>query len=46
MVYAALCGGYTPEGKEWLSQMLAVVKGNNGRLIRFFAEHLPQVRVL
>ena len=46
MVYAALCGGYTPEGKEWLSQMLAVVKGNNGRLTRFFAEHLPQVRVL
>ena len=46
MAYAALCGGYTPAGREWLSQMLTVVRQNNARIERFFAAHLPQVKVL
>lgn len=46
MVYAALCGGYTPAGKEWLEEMLAVVQANNKRITSFFAEYMPKVKVL
>lgn len=46
MAYAALCGGYTPAGKEWLEQMIAVVQQNNERIEAFFAAHMPAVRVL
>lgn len=43
--YAALCGGYSPEGKEWLSELIQVVRGNNERLAAFFAEHMPAVKL-
>lgn len=46
MAYAALCGGYTLEGKEWLEEMISVVENNNNRIADFFAEHMPQVRVI
>lgn len=46
MVYAALCGGYTPAGKAWLEEMIAVVQRNNERITAFFAEHMPAVKVL
>lgn len=46
MAYAALCGGYSPEGRAWLEEMLEVIRRNNERLIGFFARYLPQVKVL
>lgn len=46
MAYSALCGGYTPAGKAWLEEMIAVVQANNERITAFFAEHLPAVKVL
>ncbi len=46
MAYAALCGGYTPEGREWLMQLREVIRENNAAFTRFFAEHLPMVHVL
>lgn len=44
MVYAALCGGYSPAGKEWLLELIEVVRRNNEALCRFFARHLPAVQ--
>lgn len=46
MVYAALCGGYSPEGKAWLGELIAVVRRNSETFRRFFAEHMPSVKVL
>lgn len=46
MAYAALCGGYSPEGKAWLEEMLEVIRRNNARLTEFFARYLPAVKVL
>lgn len=45
MAYAALCGGYTPDGHEWLKQMIRVIHHNNERIKSFFAEHMPAVTV-
>ncbi len=45
MVYAALCGGYSPEGKEWLEEMIQVIRRNNGIVTEFLAEHFPKVTV-
>ncbi len=46
MAYAALCGGFTPEGKEWLQELVRVIRGNNQKFIDFFAEYLPGVKVV
>ena len=45
MAYAALYGGYTPEGKEWLEEMISVIQSNNETVASFFAEHMPAVKV-
>ncbi len=45
MAYAALCGGYTPDGYEWLTQMIRVIHSNNECIKAFFAEHMPAVAV-
>ncbi len=45
MAYAALCGGYSPEGKEWLGELIEVVRRNNETFCRFFQAHMPSVRV-
>jgi len=44
--YAALCGGYSPEGQAWLKELVSVIKSNNAQIINFFAEHMPDVKVL
>ena len=37
MAYAALIGGYTPAGAEWLSQLIEVLKRNTDRFLNFFS---------
>jgi cystathionine beta-lyase len=45
MAYAAVCGGYSPEGKEWLEELIQVVWENKERLVSFFQEQLPTVKI-
>ncbi len=46
MAYAALCGGFSPEGKEWLLELREVIRENNRKFTEFFARELPGVKVL
>lgn len=41
----ALQAAYSPEGEEWLNQLLDYLHGNYEFLCRFMAEHLPQLKV-
>lgn len=36
MAYAALIGGFTPAGAEWLSQLIEVLKRNTAGFLNFF----------
>ena len=44
--YAALCGGFTPEGKEWLEELIQVIDSNDRKIIDFFHRVLPQVSIV
>ena len=41
----ALQAAYSPEGEEWLRQLMEYVHGNYQFLCQFMAQHLPQVCV-
>ncbi len=41
----ALQAAYTPEGEEWLRQLMEYVHGNYQYLLQFMADHMPQIRV-
>lgn len=41
----ALQAAYTPEGEEWLEQLMQYVYGNYKYLCEFLEKHLPQIRV-
>ena len=40
----ALIGAYSPEGEEWLRQLLDVLRGNVDYACGFIAEHFPGLR--
>jgi len=42
-IYAAQIAAYSPEGKEWLQEMLAYSWENAGLLRKFFADYFPEV---
>ena len=42
----ALQAAYTPEGEEWLSQLMEYIHGNYQHLCQFLGEHLPQFPVM
>lgn len=44
LVHAAVCGAYTPEGADWVREMLKYVRGNLTVIQEYFA-HLPQVKL-
>ncbi|MBQ8051770.1 MAG: pyridoxal phosphate-dependent aminotransferase [Bacteroidaceae bacterium] len=41
----ALQAAYTPEGEEWLTQLMEYIHGNYQYLCQFLAERLPQLSV-
>ena len=41
----ALQAAYTPEGEEWLEQLMTYVHGNYEYLCEFIEKYLPQIRV-
>ncbi len=42
----ALQAAYTPEGEEWLDQLMQYIGGNYQWLCQFIGERLPQLRVI
>ncbi len=45
MAHAALIAAYTPEGSDWVRELLKHLEGNLEIIRNFFARHLPQVRL-
>lgn len=42
--YAALLGGYSQEGKEWLEELRQVIRTNDEKINEFFKEYFPAVK--
>lgn len=42
----ALMGAFSPEGKEWTEEMIAVVNDNLGYACQFIQSHFPGVKVM
>lgn len=42
--YAALLGGYSEAGKEWLEELRQVIRRNDERIIAFLEKYLPAVK--
>lgn len=42
----ALIAAYSPQGRQWLEELMEYIKGNYDYVRAFFAEHLPQCPVV
>ena len=45
LAYAAHVGGYTEEGKDWLAELIEVIRTNNAMFMDFFRKHNIKVTV-